>query len=96
MSLVLVASLVCFRAISYPPLAAKEEPVPVSIGNQDEFSVNAYRGHPRSSLGSRNHGTLRGHYPHNYSFDLWQHMRRHLLVEREKKYQKLYQDHLGL
>lgn len=33
MSLVLVPSLVCFRAISYPPLAGKEEPIPVSISN---------------------------------------------------------------
>lgn len=33
MLLVLVASLVCFWAISHPPLAVMKEPIPVSINS---------------------------------------------------------------
>lgn len=40
--------------------------------HQDELSVSAFKGYPSSSFVSRNYGTLRRHYPHNYHLDLGQ------------------------
>lgn len=77
MLLVLVASLVCFWAISHPPLAVMKEPIPVSINSTGpgiRISLGSVpskdiQDHP---LAVEKNGTLRGHYSHNSSFDLEQ------------------------